>query len=170
MRGWRHVGVMKKGTPSPADLASLQQASFGHTLLAAARLYDQLGQARLNKALGEELARPAVMRLVPYVTREGIRPTELARLADVTKQAVSQTLAELERRGLVEFAPDPRDGRAVLVRMTDAGAAASRAGLAALADVQRELEEHLGGDVVDHAFQALQAILATLDAMTRQRL
>jgi DNA-binding MarR family transcriptional regulator len=154
------------GRPAGRTLEAEQQASFGHVLLAAARLYDGLGQARLNEALGEDVARPSVMRLIPYVTRAGIRPTELARLADVTKQAVGQTLARLEEQGLVEFAPDPSDGRAVLVRMTRAGEDAALAGLRALADVQRQLERRVGGDVVTAAFVALRGILAELEAMT----
>jgi DNA-binding MarR family transcriptional regulator len=154
-----------KRTKTSRTLEAEQQASFGHTLLAAARLYDELGQARLNAALGEELARPSVMRLIPHVTRAGIRPTELARLADVTKQAVGQTLARLEAQGLVEFAPDPSDGRAVLVRMTEAGEESARAGLAALAAVQRELARRVGRDVVESAFVALRRILAELETM-----
>jgi DNA-binding MarR family transcriptional regulator len=164
-----HVVGMARGNGETAALRRLeaeQQASFGHVLLEVARLYDALGQAQLNAALGEDVARPSVMRLIPYVTREGIRPTELAQLADVTKQAVGQTLARLERQGLVEFAPDPSDGRAVLVRMTEAGEAAAHAGLAALAAVQRELERKVGRDVVESAFVALRKIREELEAMT----
>lgn len=145
------------------DLEELQQASFGHTLLAVARLFDQSGQARLNEALGEEVARPSVMRLVPYMSRSGVRPSELARLTDVTKQAVSQTLSDLERRGLVEFAPDPSDGRARLVRMTPAGEAAARAGLLALSTVERDVEDAVGSDVVRTTFEGLRRILRALE-------
>jgi hypothetical protein len=53
--------------------------------------------------------------------------------------------------------------------MTDAGEAVSRAGLAALAEVQRELEAHLGSDVVETAFEALRAITATLSEMNPTR-
>jgi DNA-binding MarR family transcriptional regulator len=144
-------------------LRRAQEASFGHTLLASARLYDQRGQARLNAELGEPLARPAVMRLVPYVTAEGIRPTELARLTDVSKQAVGQTLTYLEERGLVEFAPDPSDGRAVLVRMTEAGREMSRRGLEALARVQREVEERVGAELVAKTLAGLRMILSALE-------
>ncbi len=146
-------------------LAGEQARSFGHTLLACARLFDQKGQARLNAELGEELARPSVMRLVPHLTPEGIRPTELARRVDVTKQAVGQTLAFLEQRGVVEFVPDPSDGRALLVRVTDLGLRTSRQGLAALAEVQRELEERVGTKVIVETFTGLREILAALEDM-----
>lgn len=152
------------GRSRSAELGRLQQASFGHTLLAVARLFDLLGQERLNAKLGADVARPSVMRLVPHMDRRGVRPSELARLTDVTKQAVGQTLRELEERGLVEYAPDPSDGRAVLVRMTAAGEAAARLGLEALSEVERELAEAVGGDVVTSTFAGLQAIMAALEA------
>jgi DNA-binding transcriptional ArsR family regulator len=113
----RRAGVAREA----ARLEAAQDGSFGHTLLACARHYDELGQARLNEEVGAVLARPAVMRLVPHVTVDGIRATELARRTDVTKQAVSQTLSRLRDLGLVELVPDPTDGRAQLVRMTKAG-------------------------------------------------
>ncbi len=151
--------------PEGAPLADLQAASFGHTLLAAARLYDQRGQARLNEALGEEIARPSVMRLAPWLDASGIRPSELARRTDVTKQAVGQTLAEMERRGLVASIPDPTDGRARLVRLTPKGEAAFGEGLAALARVERELEGEVGRAALDATFRGLQRILRALEGV-----
>jgi DNA-binding MarR family transcriptional regulator len=154
---------VKRRVPAE-ELAADQQASFGHTLLECARRFDQRGQARVNAELGEPIARPAVMRLVPHMPPEGIRPTELARRADISKQAVGQTLAFLESRGLVEYARDPADGRARIVRMTAAGVAASRLGLAALAQVQAEVEDRVGAAVVAQTFAGLRAILAVLEA------
>lgn len=145
-------------------LAADQQRSFGHTLLECARLFDELGQERLNAELGEDIARPSVMRLVPHMPAEGIRPTELARRADISKQAVGQTLGFLEERGLVEFAPDPEDGRALIVRMTDVGVEASRLGLEALGRVERDVAERVGADVIAATFAGLREILAVLES------
>ena len=50
--------------------------------------------------------------------RGGDRPSRIARRLGVSKPAVGQLVAELEREGLVERAPDPSDGRAYLVRPT----------------------------------------------------
>ena len=145
-------------------LAARQAENFGHVLLECARRFDQLGQARLNAKLGEEIARPSVMRLIPHMPPEGIRPTELARRADISKQAVGQTLAFLEAHGLVEYAPDPSDGRALIVRMTDLGVEASLLGLEALAQVQREVEHSVGRGIVEQTFAGLRHILAELEA------
>jgi DNA-binding MarR family transcriptional regulator len=45
----------------------------------------------------------------------------LARAEQITPQAMGATVAALEERGLVERRPDDRDGRRVLVSMTEAG-------------------------------------------------
>ncbi|MEV0379057.1 MarR family transcriptional regulator [Nonomuraea sp. NPDC050643] len=70
-----------------------------------------------------------------------MRLTELTASEQVTQPAITQIVTSLERDGLVERRPDPSDGRAVLVHVTEAGAAivngrrAERvAHLAALAD------------------------------------
>ena len=56
-----------------------------------------------------------------YSDTEGTRSTELARRAAISKQAAGKTLRELEDAGLLERAPDERDGRATLVRLTGKG-------------------------------------------------
>lgn len=48
----------------------------------------------------------------------GARPSEIARRQGVTKAAVGQLLAPLEKQGLVTRAADPSDRRAVIVRPT----------------------------------------------------
>ncbi|WAL69134.1 MarR family transcriptional regulator [Amycolatopsis cynarae] len=48
---------------------------------------------------------------------------DLTASEQVTQSAITQLVTKLEREGLVERRPDPSDGRAVLVRITPAGAA-----------------------------------------------
>jgi DNA-binding MarR family transcriptional regulator len=52
--------------------------------------------------------------------------SELARVDQITPQAMGATLAALERRGLVERRPDPSDGRRVTMSVTEAGQRALR--------------------------------------------
>lgn len=51
----------------------------------------------------------------------GTRLTVLASRAGITHQAMAQLVCELEERGIVKRVPDPSDGRARLVRLTDEG-------------------------------------------------
>ena len=50
----------------------------------------------------------------------------MARVDQITPQAMGVTLAALEERGLVERRPDPSDGRRVTMMVTKAGQQALR--------------------------------------------
>jgi len=77
----------------------------------------------------------------------------------VTQQAVSKTVAELERLGYAERRPAPGDARVRLVALTDRGRAAVDAARAARADVVAELRERLGPRRVDAATRVLREVI-----------
>src|SRR5690242_9011334 len=54
---------------------------------------------------------------------EGVRATDLAANARITKQSMSVLVDHLDARGYVERVADPSDGRAKLVRLTRRGRA-----------------------------------------------
>ncbi|MGY1746850.1 MarR family winged helix-turn-helix transcriptional regulator [Blastococcus sp. SYSU D00695] len=62
--------------------------------------------------------------LVPLERDGEQRCSALAAAVDIDVSVASRQVAALERAGYVERRPDPRDGRASLLRLTDAGAAA----------------------------------------------
>jgi DNA-binding MarR family transcriptional regulator len=140
----------------------LDAPGFGDALFTCARLLDEIAQAEVNRVAGRRVIRPALVRLLPFLDRVGIRPTLLARRVDVSKQAVGQALAELEALALVEFVADPTDGRARRVRLTDAGAAAFAHGRGVLAFYERELAARVGVDVMSQLHRGLLRILAPL--------
>ena len=139
--------------------------TFSDLLLTCARLLDEAAQAQLNREVGARLARPSVMRLVPYLTATGIRPTVLAGLVDVSKQAVGQSLADLAAKGLVEYVPDPTDGRARLVRLTRAGVAASKHGNAVLANIEGLLAAQVGKKALRQTRRGLEAMQPVLEGL-----
>ena len=55
------------------------------------------------------------------VTRDGVRVTDLADLAGMTKQSMAYLVEDLTGLGYVTLAPDPTDGRAKLVVPTKKG-------------------------------------------------
>src|SRR5918997_2558089 len=61
----------------------------------------------------------------------GSRVADLARRARMSRQAMGELVDDLERLGYVERRPDPRDGRAKLVMLTEKGEAAAAQGIAA---------------------------------------
>ncbi|WP_037670369.1 MarR family winged helix-turn-helix transcriptional regulator [Streptomyces griseus] len=82
----------------------------------------------------------AFTRLAP----DGATVTELATHLGVTKQAASQLVDELVRKGYVERRPHPGDARARLIVLTERGWACTRAAEEAAAEVVRGWGELLG--------------------------
>jgi len=142
--------------------------AFGPVLFECARLLDEIAQAEVNRQAGRRLLTPALARLLPHLSREGIRPTELARRVDVTKQAVGQALAGLSALQLIELVPDPSDGRARLVRLTEAGAAAYGHGRGVLAFYASALSSRLGRARIAEISAGLTDVLAVLQQWIAQ--
>ena len=57
---------------------------------------------------------------------EGMRITDLGEDVLLTQTGLTRLAARLVRKGLVQRVPDPDDGRATLLRLTDQGRAAQR--------------------------------------------
>ena len=89
------------------DLATLMFVSY--------RAMDERVVAAM-RAAGYDVT-PAQARLAQRIDPAGLRLTELAERAQVTKQTASLLVAALEAQGLVERVPDPADGRARLIRL-----------------------------------------------------
>ena len=49
---------------------------------------------------------------MPHIPPAGIRLTDLAARAGITKQAMAELVAEIERRGYLQRTADPADRRA----------------------------------------------------------
>ncbi|HEY2438304.1 MAG TPA: MarR family winged helix-turn-helix transcriptional regulator [Solirubrobacteraceae bacterium] len=91
---------------------------------------------------------------------EGSRLTELAERARMTKQSVGEVTTDLEQRGYVERVPDPADGRAKIIRLTERGHEAQALGFELIADIEREWGERIGEERVAALRDALEALTA----------
>src|SRR5215212_3504857 len=80
--------------------------------------------------------RPAHGTIGQHISDRGSRITELARLAQVSKPTVVYLVNDLERLGYVERIPDPADGRAKLVRLTERGLRAQGAAREIVAQIE----------------------------------
>jgi DNA-binding MarR family transcriptional regulator len=67
--------------------------------------------------------------------------TALAELLDVSKQAAGQVVDEMVVLGLVERSPDPSDGRAKLLSLSDRGRAARARALEVSAALEHALQD-----------------------------
>jgi DNA-binding MarR family transcriptional regulator len=94
---------------------------------------------------------------------QGSRLTDLAERAKMTKQSVGEVTSDLERRGYLERVPDPEDGRAKIIRLTDRGRKAQAAGRGLINDLERDWAERYGEEQI-------AALRAALEAVTAERL
>ncbi|MFG2468200.1 MarR family winged helix-turn-helix transcriptional regulator [Streptomyces canus] len=89
-------------------------------------------------------ARPAWGFAFTRLAPDGATVTELAGHLGVTKQAASQLVDEIVRKGYAERRPHPVDARARLVVLTERGWACARAAEEAAAEAVRSWTDVLG--------------------------
>jgi DNA-binding MarR family transcriptional regulator len=121
-------------TPELARLLRLAQRSTEREMMEAA--------ARA----GLDMLRPGHMTVLRVLepSQDGMRTVDIARDADVSRQAVQQLVADLERLGIVEVVDDPQDGRARRVRYTQLGYAGYLRCMEEFVRIERAYEEQLG--------------------------
>ena len=127
------------------DLATLMFVSY--------RAMDERVGAAMRAAGYDVTAAQA--RLAQRLDQQGLRLTDLAERAQVTKQAMAELVHYLEARGYVTRVPDPTDRRAKLVLPTDRG----KEVLAIAQQLIPELEERVSNIVGADRVQALKADL-----------
>ncbi|HUC01018.1 MAG TPA: MarR family transcriptional regulator [Solirubrobacterales bacterium] len=96
-----------------------------------------------------------------FVHENGMRLTELAQRAGMTKQSIGEIVDDLEARGYVERVPDPADKRAKLIRLTEKGRQAQRVGYGLFAKIEQRWAERYGADRVAELRELLEEIAAT---------
>jgi DNA-binding MarR family transcriptional regulator len=107
---------------------------------------------------------PAQNRLMTYIDREGTSVSELARRADMTKQAMHEAVVGMEDRGLVERRTDPGDRRVKLVVLTPAGEQAIARGLEIALRIHDDWQHLLGERKTAQLLRLLRELLDALDA------
>lgn len=105
----------------------------------------------------------AQSRLAQRIAEDGTRLTELADRAGVTKQTASLLVAALEREGLVERVPDPKDGRARLITLSARGREAAQRAMEVVIGVEGEWTAHLGPELTERLREALVRLCEVTD-------
>ena len=90
-------------------------------------------------------------------------PARLAKSFQVTKGAMTNTLGRLEKQEFVTIKPDPNDGRAKLVDITNEGRKAHQACIASLAPLLGKLNADMGIKDFTNTLPHLENVRAYLD-------
>jgi len=146
--------------PAEADLSLA-------SLFAGWAMADEI-QRRLA-AGGHEDLRFADGLVFQHLVGGPVTVSALAGRLGVTQQAVSKSVADLERRGYVRRERDPGDARARLVALSPRGEAAIEAARGHRAALAAELAERHGPRRVDGARRLMLDVLRDLGADTAVR-
>jgi len=113
------------------------------------------------EAAGYGDVRPTHGCVFRFIQEDGMRLTELASLAGMTKQSVGEIVDDLTGKGYVERFPDPGDRRAKLIRLTAKGEEAQGIGFGLLMDIESRWAERYGSDRIAQLRDLLEEIAAT---------
>jgi DNA-binding MarR family transcriptional regulator len=97
--------------------------------------------------------------LVPLFEEDDLRMSELARRARLSKQTMTTMIRLLERDGLVIRRPDPTDGRASLISLTQRGRRLEPVATGILADLRALADRRLGAEAAANTQIALKELL-----------
>jgi DNA-binding MarR family transcriptional regulator len=124
-------------------------------------LLQQVG-AEIDQRLAEagfDDIRSGYAKVFPFIPRAGIQVSALAVKAGVRKQTMAQAVDGLERAGYVERRPDPNDGRARLVFLTERGLAAKPVAIAAGAAAERRWAKAASPEAIEVVRSTLLGLL-----------
>lgn len=105
---------------------------------------------------------PSHFIVFQHMRSEGIRSTELAEKAQMSKQAMGYLIAYLEERNYVERIPDPTDGRARLVRLTERGWGVAEVAYNTVEQLEIKWENDLGAERMQQLRSILRELIAIL--------
>jgi DNA-binding MarR family transcriptional regulator len=140
-------------------MTSTDRPQAANTIAMLGQAYSLLGFKIVDGVVGAGYPqKPSHSAVFAQIKREGSRLTDLAKGANMTPQSMSELVAELVELGYVERKPDPTDGRAKLIVLTDRGNACIDAAQTTI----RGLEDHLTAILGDRGHRQLRTLLTKL--------
>jgi len=128
-------------------------------------IIEQLARTRLERQLPDGL-KISQFGVLSHLVRlgGGWSPARLAAAFQVTKGAMTNTLQRLEARGLIEIRADDQDGRAKIVRLTDAGRKMRQLCVKNLSPFLADLSKEISKNELKAALPVLENIRKYLDS------
>lgn len=127
-------------------------------------IIEQLSRAFLEAQLPNGIIAPHFSVLNHLIrVRDGQTPLVLARAFQVPKTTMTHTLGGLQKHGLVDIRPNPKDARSKCVWITDAGRTLREETIAALAPDLRAVAEVVSPTDLDRVLPILEKLRQYLD-------
>lgn len=135
-------------------------AELERALTQVARAILRLEVPKSELAEGEAIDKAGYWLLVRLSTESPVRLSELAETVELDLSTVSRQMRDLVAMGLVDKVPDPDDGRASLLSLSDRG----RAVLGAVSEARRQALAEVIDEWTDEERIALTSGLLRLEA------
>lgn len=148
---------MASAQPLPRMIGALLRIPFQMTV---ERVHQRLIEA------GYTDLRPTHFALLQQLRPEGLHVSELAHLAQMTRQSMGALVDYVEQCGYVERVVDPSDGRAWLIRLTARGYEVERIARLALAELETEWARALGEERFATLYGSLRDLVALVERRT----
>lgn len=140
---------------------------LAYTVLNEIGIIDQLATSAFTQVLPRPMT-PAQFGVLNHFVRLGHdwrTPAQLASAFQVSRPTMSNTIARLERSGLVAIAADPEDGRGKRVSITSAGRAMREDCIARLAEPLARLEGKIPAEIFAKLAPLLAQLRSVMDEM-----
>jgi len=130
-------------------------------------IIDQLASHAFTQVLPRSMtiAQFSVLNHFVRLNHDWRTPAQLASAFQVSRPTMSNTLARLERAGLVDISPDPEDGRGKRVSVTARGRAMRDDCIARLAKPLAEMHAHVPSELIEKLDPLLTQLRQILDQM-----
>ena len=145
---------------APAPNAKAKSPPVAALLGAAREAFAEEFDARIKASNMSALSLAHAHNVLRHLGNGPLRASAITDRCGVTKQAVSQQIAHLQRSGFVRALPDPDDQRARLIELTECGHAAQLLVKQLFADIERDWTKRIGKEQMS----ILREALATLGA------
>jgi DNA-binding MarR family transcriptional regulator len=124
----------------------MDRDDLGFLLAKATQRWNELLRERFSAAGWPDVRPSYGSLLVPLFEEDGLRLGELGRRSQLSKQTMTTMARLLEREQLVRREPDPTDGRAWRIVLTERARRFEPVAERTLADLAALAEQRLGGD------------------------
>ena len=141
-------------------MARATRDNLGFLLAKAVQRWNELLAERFAAAGYPEVRPSYGSLLVPLFEQDGLRMSELAARARLSKQTMTTMVRLLEREDLVRRRPDPADGRATLVELTPKARAFQTVAEQTLGELDRLVRRSLSPSDLRRLKTALKGVIA----------
>jgi DNA-binding MarR family transcriptional regulator len=135
--------------------AQATRDNLGFLLAKASQHWNELLQDAFAREGFPEVRASYGSVLLPLFEQDGLRIGEVAARARLSKQTMTTMVRLAERDGLVERRPDPADGRATQVHLTQRGQRFKPVAERVLADLDQFARNELGERTLSQTARAL---------------